>query len=500
MAYTSDKKPGALNAASTPLTRENQVVLDQNGSVVRARLADVEAKVFDSENKPAQTAPTGTEVVIARQTDGALRQVALNDIVPAGNITNAKISNSAAIVDSKLATIDTAGKVTNQAVQATSALVAGAYSNAVGANRIVTRDGSGNFAAGTITASLSGNAATATSATTATTATTAGTATTATTANKVANTLTRGTYLTGNNFDGSAATTWAVDAATANTVGKVVARDNNGNFSAGTITAALTGNVTGNLTGNAGTVTNGVYTNATQTITGQKSFNAGSASGMATGTGGLNTLEVVGVAGGAAMMTFHRPGAYAFYLGMDTDNQLKVGGWSVGAVAYTLLNSGNYNGYAPTLTGGNASGTWGINITGSAGSAGYATSAGSAGSVSNGSINSASLNGNQTGGAPIYGVRAWVKFDGTGSSGNKGWSGANIFNVYKDGTGDYIINFATALPSASYAISGSIQHALSATRSVNFQVSSQNANGFRILTGYGSTLYNSADIQLMVVG
>ena len=39
----------------------------------------------------------------------------------------------------------------------------------------------------------------------------------------------------------------------------------------------------------------------------------------------------------------------------------------------TILHSGNYNSYAPTLTGGGASGTWGINVTGSAGSASTAT-------------------------------------------------------------------------------------------------------------------------------
>ena len=39
------------------------------------------------------------------------------------------------------------------------------------------------------------------------------------------NTLTRGTYLTGSNFDGSVATTWAVDATTTATASKVVARD-----------------------------------------------------------------------------------------------------------------------------------------------------------------------------------------------------------------------------------------------------------------------------------
>lgn len=42
------------------------------------------------------------------------------------------------------------------------------------------------------------------------------------------NTLTRGTYLTGNNFNGSAATTWAVDATTTATASKIVARDANG--------------------------------------------------------------------------------------------------------------------------------------------------------------------------------------------------------------------------------------------------------------------------------
>lgn len=57
-------------------------------------------------------------------------------------------------------------------------------------------------------------------------------------------TLTRGTYLTGSDYNGSTARTWAVDATSANTASKVVARDSSGNFSAGTITATLSGNAT----------------------------------------------------------------------------------------------------------------------------------------------------------------------------------------------------------------------------------------------------------------
>ena len=68
-------------------------------------------------------------------------------------ITNAKIASGAAIVDTKLATISTAGKVANSATTATSANTASA---------IVARDASGNFSAGTISAALSGNASTAT--------------------------------------------------------------------------------------------------------------------------------------------------------------------------------------------------------------------------------------------------------------------------------------------------------------------------------------------------
>lgn len=56
------------------------------------------------------------------------------------------------------------------------------------------------------------------------------------------NALTLGTYLTGTSYNGSAAVTAAVDATTTATAGKIVARDASGNFSANTITAALTGN------------------------------------------------------------------------------------------------------------------------------------------------------------------------------------------------------------------------------------------------------------------
>jgi hypothetical protein len=65
-----------------------------------------------------------------------------------GTIVNADINASAAIADTKLATIETASKVSNTATTAASANTASA---------IVARDASGNFSAGTVTATLSGN-------------------------------------------------------------------------------------------------------------------------------------------------------------------------------------------------------------------------------------------------------------------------------------------------------------------------------------------------------
>ena len=79
--------------------------------------------------------------------------VVTSTMIKDGTIVDADINASAAIIDTKLATIATAGKVSNSATTAT---------NANTASAIVARDASGNFAAGTITAALTGNASTVT--------------------------------------------------------------------------------------------------------------------------------------------------------------------------------------------------------------------------------------------------------------------------------------------------------------------------------------------------
>lgn len=43
----------------------------------------------------------------------------------------------------------------------------------------------------------------------------------------------------------------------------------------------------------------------------------------------------------AAFMAFNHTGSFAAYFGVDTDNQWKVGGWSMGAASYVVLHEGN---------------------------------------------------------------------------------------------------------------------------------------------------------------
>lgn len=116
---------------------------------------------------------------------------------------------------------------------------------------LVLRDGSGNFAAGTITAALTGNASTAS-------------ALAANPSDCAADTFATAIAASGNLTCAQVSLTAGVSgilpnanttAASANTASAIVTRDGSGNFSAGTITATLTGNVTGALTGNASTAT-----------------------------------------------------------------------------------------------------------------------------------------------------------------------------------------------------------------------------------------------------
>jgi hypothetical protein len=83
---------------------------------------------------------------------------------------------------------------------------------------------------------------------------------------------------------------------------------------------------------------------------------------------------------------------------------------------------------APTKTGTGASGSWGIDITGNAATATKLSTA--------------------SGSAPSYSARAWVNFNGTGTVAIR--ASGNVSSITDNGTGDYTVNFTTAMPDADY--------------------------------------------------
>jgi len=314
------------------------------------------------------------------------------------------------------------GNISGQAGSVANALTAGTYLTSGGtydgsaartfavdatdantASKVVARDASGNFSAGTITATLSGAA---TSATTATNLaggaanriayqTSAGITnfiTAPSASNQVLNwngsaftwsagtisgvalgsnlnTLTFGTYLTGTSYNGSSAVTIATNATNANTASTLVARDASGNFSAGTITATLSGNASTATTATTATNQSGGTVSATAiTSTGQLVINYN----IASPANYYNALQQeIRATSGTAGIGLHRAGYSHCGIYHDATDTLKFnmnsGTVTLNASAGTIIGSGNYTSYSPSLTGSGASGTWGIAITGNAG-------------------------------------------------------------------------------------------------------------------------------------
>ena len=56
---------------------------------------------------------------------------------------------------------------------------------------------------------------------------------------------------------------------------------------------------------------------------------------------------------------------------------------------------------------------------------------------------------NVSGSAPVYACRAWVNFNGTGTVAIR--ASGNVSSITDNNTGDYTVNFTTAMPDVNYA-------------------------------------------------
>jgi hypothetical protein len=57
---------------------------------------------------------------------------------------------------------------------------------------------------------------------------------------------------------------------------------------------------------------------------------------------------------------------------------------------------------------------------------------------------------NASGSAPVYACRAWVNFNGTGTVAIR--ASGNVTSITDNGTGDYTVNFTTAMSDANYGV------------------------------------------------
>jgi len=64
--------------------------------------------------------------------------------------------------------------------------------------------------------------------------------------------------------------------------------------------------------------------------------------GIASTGGSEGQLELQNASSGSSKIAFHRIGVFAAYLGLDTDNVFRIGGWSMGGSAYRLILGDGY--------------------------------------------------------------------------------------------------------------------------------------------------------------
>jgi hypothetical protein len=99
--------------------------------------------------------------------------------------------------------------------------------------------------------------------------------------------------------------------------------------------------------------------------------------------------------------------------------------------------------------------------------------------------------------AVAYGCRAWVNFNGTGTVAIR--ASGNVSSITDNGTGDYTVNFTTAMPDVNYAsacsaaTTGSGSSTGASVGDVNTTTSSA-----RFRTYFGTTIYDSFNVGVAI--
>ena len=254
-----------------------------------------------------------------------------------------------------------------------------------------------------------------------------------------------------------------------------------------------------------GTPSSGTLTNCTglPVGTGISGLGSGVATFLATPSSANLASAVSDETGSGALVFANSPTLVSPALGTPASGNLAN-------CTFPTLNQ-NTTGSAATLTTGRTISLTG-DVTGTTGAFNGSAAVSASTTIANAAVTAAKLSGAQSGSAPVYGVRAWVNFDGTGSTGTNMTirASGNVSSVYKNGTGDYTITFTTAMPDANYALAGqtvrsydgqATQIAVNVKNSTTYGTY-QTTSAVTVMTMYTtpSSVVDPLSVQVMIVG
>jgi hypothetical protein len=101
--------------------------------------------------------------------------------------------------------------------------------------------------------------------------------------------------------------------------------------------------------------------------------------------------------------------------------------------------------------------------------------------------------------ATAYGCRAWVNFNGTGTVAIR--ASGNVSSITDNGTGDYTINFTSAMPDTNYSVSGALNEVASNNGAsvIISNSTSPTTSAVRVLRIQGNTTTPNADCSIFCV-
>ena len=100
-----------------------------------------------------------------------------------------------------------------------------------------------------------------------------------------------------------------------------------------------------------------------------------------------------------------------------------------------------------------------------------------------------------SGSAPSYSARAWVHFNGTGTVAIN--ASGNVSSITDNGTGEYTVNFTTAMPDIYFSVSSFSGR--NATPQVSGSGNNRTTSSVGISTGYYPTAFTAADVDSIMV-